>query len=240
MTNKVDILAIGVHPDDIELSCSGYLLKEINAGKKIALVDLTWGELGTRGSGTLRKKEALEASRIMGAVSREFLNIGDGFFEPEKKIFLQVISMIRKYKPEIVLANALKDRHPDHSRAADLVARACFLSGLRKIETKEKSKQQQSWRPKVVYHYIQDYTLYPDVVVDITPYMDKKMELIQAYKSQFYDPNSKEPASPISSKEFLNYQYSQAEIYGRYIGAKYGEGFNVLRPIGVDSLFDLV
>jgi N-acetylglucosamine malate deacetylase 1 len=240
MYSKVDILAVGVHPDDIELSCSGYLLKEIKAGKKISLLDLTWGELGTRGSGLLRKKEALDASKLMGAVSREFLNIGDGFFEPEKKNLLQIITKVRKYRPEIVLANALKDRHPDHSRAADLIARACFLSGLRKIETKDLSKSQQAWRPKVVYHYIQDHTLYPDVVVDITPYMERKMELIMAFKSQFYNPNSKEPMSPISSKEFLNYQYSQAEIYGRYIGAKYGEGFNVSRPVGVESLFDLL
>jgi len=237
--NHIDILAIGVHPDDIELSCSGYLLKEISNGRSVALLDLTHGELGTRGTGSLRVKEALAAAKLMGAVSRDFLDIGDGFFEPTEKIFKQIITMIRRWRPRIVLANAVEDRHPDHARAATLVNRACFLSGLRKIETRDKQKKQESFRPSAVYHYIQDKTLLPDIVVDISPYMEYKMELIKSFKSQFYNPNSKEPMSPISSKEFLDYQYAQAAIYGRYINVKYGEGFTFSRPPGINSLLDL-
>ncbi len=236
---KVDILAIGVHPDDIELSCSGYLLKEIDHGKKIALLDLTLGELGTRGNAKIRKQEALHAADLMGAVSREFLNIGDGFFEENERTLKQIIQIIRKYQPEIILANALSDRHPDHGNAARLTARAGFLSGLRKIETKDKGKPQIAWRPKHVYHYIQDNHLEADVIIDITDYMDRKMELIQAFKSQFYDPKSKEPMSPISSKDFLDYQRARAMVYGRQIQVTYAEGFNVVRPVGVNSLFDL-
>ncbi|MEP7266939.1 MAG: bacillithiol biosynthesis deacetylase BshB1 [Saprospiraceae bacterium] len=237
---NVDILAIGVHPDDIELSCSGYLLKEIDHGRSVALLDLTSGELGTRGNGPLRRKEALASAKKMGALGRTFLNIGDGFFESNEKNFKLIIQIIRKFQPTIVLANAVDDRHPDHSRAADLVSRACFLSGLRKVITKESRKPQNAWRPKAVYHYIQDKTLYPEIVVDITPYMDKKMELIKTFKSQFYDPESKEPVSPISSSAFLDYQYAQASVYGRYIQVKYGEGFTIARPIGTESLLNLI
>ncbi len=240
MKKPVDILAVGVHPDDIELSCSGYLLKEIANGRSVALLDLTHGELGTRGTGPGRVKEALAAAKLMGAVSREFLNIGDGFFEPTEKIFKQIITVIRKWRPKIVLANAVEDRHPDHSRAAALVNRACFLSGLRKIVTSDKQKKQEAYRPLAVYHYIQDKTLRPDIVVDISPYMDFKMELIKCFKSQFYDPQSSEPMSPISSKEFLDYQYAQAEIYGRYINVKYAEGFTFSRTPGVNTLLDLL
>ena len=237
---KVDILAIGVHPDDIELSCSGYLLKEIASGKKVALLDLTQGELGTRGNRSIRKREAMTAAKLMGASSREILNIGDGFFEINEKNLIQVVSKIRKYQPQIILANALEDRHPDHSRAAQLVARACFLSGLRKIETKSENKSQLPWRPKAIYHYTQDNPLKPEVVVDITEYMNKKMELIMTFSSQFFDPKSKEPTSPISSQEFLESLKSKCSIYGRYIQVRYAEGFNVSRPIGVDSLFELI
>lgn len=239
-TNQVDILAIGVHPDDIELSCSGYLLKEIANGKTVALLDLTHGELGTRGSGPKRIKEALAAAKLMGALSREFLNIGDGFFESNEKILKQIITVIRKWRPKIVLANAVEDRHPDHTRAAALINRACFLSGLRKIVTKDRQKPQEAFRPQSVYHYIQDKTLQPDLVIDISLYMERKMDLIKTYKSQFYDPNSNEPMSPISSQEFLDYQYAQAAVYGRYINVKYGEGFTISRPPGVRSLLDLV
>ncbi len=236
---KVDILAIGVHPDDIELSCSGYLLKEIASGKKVTMLDLTWGELGTRGNGIIRKKEALASSKKMGAVSREFLNIGDGFFEINEKNLKLIITAIRKWQPTIVLANAQEDRHPDHSRAAQLTARACFLAGLVKISTKLNGKSQMAWRPHAVYHYIQDHPSKPDIVVDITGYMDQKMELIKTFKSQFYDPNSKEQNSPISSKEFLDYQIARAKVYGRYLQVGYGEGFTLARPVGVDSLLDL-
>jgi N-acetylglucosamine malate deacetylase 1 len=236
----IDILAIGAHPDDIELSCSGYLLKEIARGKKVVLLDLTRGELGTRGTPGIRKKEALAAAAKMGAIKREFLNLGDGFFESSEKNFRQIITILRKWQPSIVLANALQDRHPDHQRAAYLEARACFLSGLRKITTSYQGKTQSPWRPRAVYHYIQDQTLPADIVVDITPFMEAKMELIKTFKSQFYDPQSKEPLSPIASRDFLEYQYAQARVYGRSIQVPYAEGFQVARTPGVESLLNLV
>ena len=237
---KVDILAIGVHPDDIELSCSGYLLKEIAAGRTVALLDLTHGELGTRGNAALRKKEALLAASKLGAVSRSFLNIGDGMFESNEKILLQIIHHIRKCQPAIILANALEDRHPDHGRAAAITARAAFLSGLKKVTTQDKGKAQSAWRPAAIYHYIQDNPNKPDIVVDITDYMDKKMELIKTFKSQFFDPNSKEPSSPISSADFMEYQLARARVFGRYLQVSYAEGFNIARPVGVESLLDLI
>ncbi len=235
----VDILAIGVHPDDIELSCSGYLLKEIHAGRKVALLDLTQGELGTRGNVQIRKKEAMEAAKKMGALSREILNLGDGFFENNKKSIEPLIVKIRKWRPSIILANAVEDRHPDHGRAAELVGRAAYLSGLRKLETRLNGKKQQAWRPQAVYHYIQDYPLKPDLVVDITGFLDQKMELIQTFKSQFYDPTSLEPDTPISSADFLDFQVARARVYGKYISVKFAEGFMVARPIGVSSLLPL-
>ena len=236
---KVDILAIGVHPDDIELSCSGYLLKEIKAGKTVALLDLTLGELGTRGNAKLRKKEALEAGHKMGALSRELLDLGDGFFENNEKCIRAIITQIRRWQPDIILANAVEDRHPDHGRAAALTARAAYLSGLRKIETRYKGKKQDAWRPVAVYHYIQDYALTPDVVVDISGFVEQKMDLIKTFRSQFYDPNSKEPQSPISSSEFLEFQIAKARVFGRYIQVDYAEAFTITRPIGVSSLLVL-
>ncbi len=235
----VDILAIGVHPDDIELSCSGYLLKEIHAGRKVALLDLTQGELGTRGNVQIRRKEAMEAAKKMGALSREILNLGDGFFDNNKKAIEPIIVKIRKWRPSIILANAIEDRHPDHGRAAELVARAAYLSGLRKIETTHNGKKQQAWRPQAVYHYIQDYPLKPDLVVDITGFLDQKMDLIQTFKSQFYDPASLEPDTPISSADFLDFQVARARVYGKYISVKFAEGFMVARPVGVSSLLPL-
>ena len=235
----VDILAIGVHPDDIELSCSGYLLKEIHAGRKVALLDLTQGELGTRGNVQIRKKEAMEAAKKMGALSREILNLGDGFFENNKKAIEPLIVKIRKWRPSIILANAVEDRHPDHGRAAELVGRAAYLSGLRKLETRLNGKKQQAWRPQAVYHYIQDYPLKPDLVVDITGFLDQKMDLIQTFKSQFYDPTSLEPDTPISSADFLDFQVARARVLGKYISVKFAEGFMVARPIGVSSLLPL-
>lgn len=236
---SVDILAIGVHPDDIELSCSGYLLKEIKAGKTVALLDLTLGELGTRGNAKLRKKEALEAGIKMGAVHRELLDLGDGFFENTEKTIMPIIARIRHWQPAIILANAIEDRHPDHGRAAGLVARASYLSGLRKIETRYKGNKQEAWRAGAVYHYIQDYPLKPDVVVDITGFLDQKMELIKTFKSQFYNPNSREPESPISSADFLEFQVAKARVFGRYIQVSYAEAFTVSRPVGVSSLLTL-
>lgn len=239
---KLDILAIGAHPDDIELACSGTLLKHIDEGRSVGLLDLTKGELGSRGSARIRKKEAEAARKMMGAKVRENVGLKDGFFDLEKSI-MKLIPYIRKYQPEIVLANAISDRHPDHGRAAELISRACFLSGLLKIKTKEGRKVQQHWRPKKVYHYIQDRFIHPDFVVDITPYMDRKIELIKAYGSQFYNPSEKkyrkEAQTPISGKDFFDSHYAKANIFGRNIGVSYAEGFTSDTAIGVSSLFDL-
>lgn len=236
---KVDILAIGVHPDDIELSCCGTLLHHINEGKTVGLLDLTCGELGTRGTPEIRLEEAEAASQMIGALVRGNLEMADGFFEYTKENMLKIVEIIRLMRPEIVLANAISDRHPDHGRAAKLTADACFYSGLRRIETEWEGEAQEAWRPKAVYHYIQDHNLTPDFVVDITPYMDKKIDIVMAYKSQFYDPNSKEPETPISGKQFLEFIRSKNATYGRIAGFAYAEGFTVARTIGVRNLFDL-
>ena len=238
---KLDILAIAAHPDDVELSCSGTLLSHIQQGKKVGLLDLTQGELGTRGNAKLRMEEADEAARLMGAVVRENIGIPDGFFTHSRENILKIVEVIRRYQPEIILANALEDRHPDHARAAKLTSDACFHAGLIKIETIDTptGKPQLPWRPKAIYHYIQDYQLEPDFVVDISPYLDKKMELVMAFKSQFYNPDSEEPDSPISSKEFLDFLIGKARIFGRPAGFEFAEGFNVNRYIGVKNLFDL-
>lgn len=236
---KVDILAIGVHPDDIELSCCGTLLHHIALGKTVGLLDLTCGELGTRGSAEIRLQEAEVASQMIGAVVRGNLEMEDGFFEYTKENMLKIVEIIRLMRPEIVLANAVSDRHPDHGRAAKLTADACFYAGLRRIETEWEEEAQEAWRPKAVYHYIQDHNLTPDFVVDISPYIDQKIEIIQAYKSQFYDPKSKEPKTPISGKEFLNFIKGKNATYGRPAGFEYGEGFTVARTLGVNNLFDL-
>jgi len=241
---KVDILAIGAHPDDIELSCAGTLLKHIDMGYTVGLVDLTKGELGSRGSAAIRRKEAALAAKMMKANVRQNVGLKDGFFDLESSI-LKLIPYIRKYQPEIVLGNAISDRHPDHGRAAELINRACFLAGLKKVEThwKKEKKAQLHWRPKQVYHYIQDRYIDPDFVIDITPYMERKIEIVQAYSSQFYNPEakqySKEAQTPISGKDFLDNLYSKANIYGRNIGVSYAEGFTLDRTLGVDSLFDL-
>jgi N-acetylglucosamine malate deacetylase 1 len=237
---KIDILAVGVHPDDVELSCVGTLLRQIDLGYKVGLLDLTLGELGTRGSAEIRTQEAMASAKIMGALVREQLDIEDGFFIHNQANLLKIIRIIRKYQPEIVFANALEDRHPDHGRAAKLIADACFLSGLIKIETVEKGEIQQAWRPKNVYHYIQDRALKPDFAVDISDYVEKKFECIMAFKSQFFNPLSNEPATPISSTSFLDAIKGKDSVYGRYIGCNYAEGFNVSRVIGVKNVFDLM
>ena len=240
---KVDILAIGVHPDDVELSCSGTLLKHIALGKTVGLVDLTAGELGTRGSGPLRIKEAAASAKLMGAKFRKNLGMADGFFEYSKENILKLIPIIRAAQPEIILANALSDRHPDHGRAAKLVADACFYSGLIKIPTvDEHGNQQDRWRPKALYHYIQDRVRQPDFVVDITEHIDKKFELILAFKSQFFIANQedKELSTPISGKDFQDYLRAIGRTYGRATGMEYAEAFNVDRTMGVANLFDLV
>lgn len=237
---KVDILAVGVHPDDIELSCCGTILKHIDMGKKVGILDLTRGELGTRGTAETRDEEAANAAKIMGVSFRKNARMADGFFTHSQENLLKIIEIIRFCQPEIVLNNAIRDRHPDHGKAAKLVSDACFLSGLVKIETKgEDGRTQEKWRPKAMYHYIQDYRLEPDFVIDITPYFEKKIKAIMAYKTQFYNPKSKEPETPISSKAFLDFLRARATDMGRPSGYHYAEGFMAGRTIGLKSLFDL-
>lgn len=237
---KVDILAIGVHPDDVELSCSGTLLKHLAMGCTAAILDLTEGELGTRGNAELRKMEARNAAKILGITERTILNIPDGFFDLSESHKRSIASVVRKYRPEIVLANAVEDRHPDHGRAAQLIYDACFLAGLNKVETRDEAGNlQERWRPRAIYNYIQDKLLLADVIVDITPFMDKKMESILAFSSQFYNPDSPEASSPISGQDFLEYVKARARSYGRQIGVEYGEGYTVSRPVGVENLLDL-
>jgi bacillithiol biosynthesis deacetylase BshB1 len=236
---KLDILAFGAHPDDVELGCSGTILKEISLGKTVGIIDLTRGELGTRGSAAIRDQEANDAAKILGVSVRENLNMRDGFFVNDEKHQLEVIKMIRKYQPEIVLCNAIEDRHIDHGKGSKLVSDACFLSGLLKIETILDGQIQKPWRPKVVYHYIQWKNIEPDFVVDITGFADKKIDSILAYRSQFYDPNSKEPESPISSKNFLESLNYRSRDLGRLTGVEFAEGFTVERYLAVNSLGDL-
>ena len=236
---KLDILAIGAHPDDVELSCSATIAKEIERGKKVGILDLTRGELGTRGTAEIRDKEAADAAKILGVTVRENLEFSDGFFVNNVSHQLEIIKILRKYRPEIVLCNAVEDRHIDHGKGAQLVADACFLSGLRKIETILDGNSQEAWRPKNVFHYIQWKNLTPDIVVDVTGFMDKKLDSVKAYRSQFFDENSSEPETPISSSNFLESITYRAKDLGRLIGAEYGEGFTVSRYVAVDSLFDL-
>ena len=236
---KLDILAFGAHPDDVELGCSGTIAKEVSLGKKVGIIDLTRGELGTRGSVEIRNSESAKASEILGVSVRENLDMRDGFFINDEAHQLKVIEMIRKYQPEIVLCNAIMDRHIDHGKGSKLVSDACFLSGLIKIETELNGKKQQAWRPKVVYHYIQWQNIEPDFVVDISEFLDKKMESVLAYGSQFYDPNSKEPVTPITSKTFLDSVKYRAEDLGRLVGVEYAEGFTTERYLAVNSLGDL-
>ena len=236
---KLDILAFGAHPDDVELGCGGTLAKEIASGRKVGIIDLTRGELGTRGSAEIRDYEAAAAAEILGVSIRENLNMRDGFFLNDEEHQLAIIRMIRKYRPEIVLCNAIDDRHIDHGKGSKLVSDACFLSGLRKVETHYDGKPQEAWRPKNVYHYIQWKNLKPDFVVDITGYNDKKVEAILAYSSQFYNPNASEPETPIATKNFLDSLSYRAQDLGRLIGTEYGEGFTAERPVAVNSLNDL-
>ena len=222
---KVDILAIGAHPDDVELGCGGTLAKLISEGKKVAIVDLTQGELGTRGTNVTRAQEAASASEILGISARENLKMKDGFILNSEEYQMQIVKMIRKYQPEIVLANAVDDRHPDHAKAAKLVSDACFLSGLVKIETELDGENQKQWRPKQVFHYIQWKHITPDFVIDISDFMEKKIEACLAYKTQFYDPNSNEPMTPIATKDFLESLTYRAQDLGRLSGVEFAEGF---------------
>jgi len=237
---KLDILAFGAHPDDVELGCSGTLAKEIALGKKVGIVDLTRGELGTRGSAEIRDKEAAKAAKILGIHARENLNMRDGFFVNDETHQIEIIKMIRKYRPEIVICNAIDDRHIDHPKGSKLVSDACFLSGLRRIETELDKQEQEAWRPKVVYHYVQWKNLEPDFVVDISDYIDIKMKSILAYDSQFYNPKTKEPETPIATKNFLDSVKYRAQDLGRIVGVDYAEGFTVERYLAVNSLSDLL
>lgn len=236
---KLNILAIAVHPDDVELSCAGTLLKHIDMGKKVGILDLTRGELGSRGTAETRDVEAADSAKILGVHVRENVRMADGFFTHTEENLRRIIAILRKYQPDIVLANALNDRHPDHGRAAKLTADACFLSGLVRIETELDGKIQDKWRPKALYHYIQDYYRKPDFVIDITSYMEQKTKAIMAFKTQFFDPESKEPETPISSKAFLDFLSARAQEMGRPAGFLYAEGFEVVRIPGVNDLFDL-
>jgi len=237
---KLTILAFAAHPDDVELAASGTVMAHLALGKKVGIIDLTRGELGTRGNAELRDKEAIESSKILGITVRENLEMRDGFFENNEANQLRVIEILRKYQPEIVLCNSEFDRHIDHGKGANLVHEACFLSGLMKVETIYKGVEQEPWRPKAVYHYIQDYHIKPDLVFDVTPYFSKKIQSIKAFSSQFYNPESSEPESPISSKEFLDFIEARAREFGRAIGVTYAEAFTVKRPIGCRDLTALL
>lgn len=237
---KIDVLAFGAHPDDVELSCSGTLAKLISEGKSVAIVDLTKGELGTRGTDETRFQESSEAAKILGISNRENLEMKDGFLNNSEEYQMRIVKMIRKYQPEIVFANALEDRHPDHAKAAKLVADSCFLAGLPKVKTYYNEEQQQSWRPKQVYHYIQWRDIKPDFVVDITGFLDKKISSCLAYKTQFYDPNSEEPMTPISTKDFLESITYRAQNLGRLSGCDYAEGFNTEKLLALKNFDGIV
>ena len=237
---KLDILFFGAHPDDVELGCGATIAKEVSLGKKVGIVDLTRGELGTRGTAEIRDKEAKNAAAVLGVEIRENLKMRDGFFINDEAHQMQVIKMIRKYRPEIVICNAIDDRHIDHGKGSKLVSDACFLSGLIKIETEIDGIAQAAWRPKLVYHYIQWKDLKPDFVVDVSGFMDKKVASLMEYKSQFYDPNSNEPSTPIATKNFKDSILYRAQDLGRLINSEYAEGFTVERYLAVNSLGDLV
>ena len=237
---KLDILAFGAHPDDVELGAAATIAKEISLGKKVGIVDLTQGELGTRGSKELRKVEASKAAKVLGVSLRENLKFADGFFVNDKEHQIEVVKLIRKYKPEIVLCNAVDDRHIDHGKGSKLVSDACFLSGLQKIETILDGEVQKKWRPKLVYHYLQWKNTSPDFVVDVTGFLPKKLDAVFSYDSQFHKQGSDEPETLISSINFKDSIMYRAQDLGRLIGVEHAEGFNVERFVAVNSLYDLI
>lgn len=237
---KVDVLAIGAHPDDVELGCGGTLAKLISEGKKVAIVDLTQGELGTRGTNFTRAEEAAEASKILRISARENLRMKDGFIQNSEEYQMKIVTMIRKYQPEIVLSNAIDDRHPDHAKASKLVSDACFLSGLVKIETVLEGNNQQPWRPKHIFNYIQWKNITPDFVIDITDFMQKKIDACLAYKTQFYDPNSTEPITPIATKDFLESLTYRAQDLGRLSGVDFAEGFTTEKLIAMKNFEGII
>ena len=237
---KIDVLAIGAHPDDVELGCGGTIAKLISEGKKVAIIDLTQGELGTRGTNETRAIEAKNAGEILGISARENLKMKDGFLVNSEEYQLRIIKAIRTYQPEIVFCNAVDDRHPDHAKAAKLASDACFLSGLIKIETEESGKKQEKWRPKQVFHYIQWKNLEPDFVIDISGFLDKKIESCLAYKTQFYDPTSTEPTTPISSKSFLDSITYRAQDLGRLAGVEHTEGFTTEKTLALKNFDGII
>jgi len=234
--SKLDILAFGAHPDDVELGCGGTIISHVKMGRKAGIVDLTRGEMGTRGTVEIREKESDKAADILGVDFRLNLEFPDAFLDNSKESKMQIVKLIRQYQPEIVLATAVEDRHPDHGNAAQLISDACFISGLRKLEI----ENLEAWRPKAVYHYIQFKEIIPSVVVDISNFYEQKMEAVGAHKSQFYDPKSSEPETIISTPEFLGFIESKAINFGKQIGVSYGEGFTLNRYVGTANLFDLI
>jgi bacillithiol biosynthesis deacetylase BshB1 len=232
---KADILAFGVHPDDVELGCSGTIIASIAQGKKVAVVDLTRGELGTRGTAETRKTEAENAAKVMGVHARENLNMADGFFQDDEAHIKKVITVIRKYQPEIVLCNAPEDRHPDHGRSSKLVSDAAFFSGLRKIETVLNNEVQKDWRPNYVFHYIQDRYLKPDFLFDISDYYEQKIKAVLSYTTQFNSTDTSEPQTYISTPDFIDVIKARALMFGKRIGVKYAEGYLTTKMIGVKS-----
>lgn len=237
---KLDVLAFAAHPDDVEISAGATVAGMIRNGKRVGIVDLTRGELGTRGSAEIRDNESTEAAKVLGLHHRSNLALQDGFFEHTPVNVRAILTCIRRFQPELILANSITDRHPDHGRAAKLVADAAFLAGLPKVVTQFEGVEQKAWRPKQLLHYIQDYWIEPDVVLDVSEDFDVKMDAIKAYRSQFFDPESSEPKTPISGPEFFDFLKARAMQFGRPIGALYGEGFTKSRTIGVRDLFDLV
>ena len=239
MSFKLDILAIGAHPDDVELGCGATIAKEVADGKLVGILDLTQGELGTRGTPKIRAMEAEAAAGILGVMVRENLGLPDGFLENTKEYQLKIVEIIRKYQPDVVLCNAIDDRHPDHAKASKLASDACFLSGLRAIKTDIGYGDQEDWRPKSVFHYIQWKNIEPDFVVDVSDYIDVKENAIKAFKSQFYDPNSNEPESPITSKNFIDSVLYRSRDLGRLTGIEYAEGFTTERYVTVKKISDI-
>ncbi|UQB68363.1 bacillithiol biosynthesis deacetylase BshB1 [Epilithonimonas zeae] len=237
---KCDFLAIGAHPDDVELGCGGTIIKLISEGKTISVIDLTEGELGTRGTAETRAEEAAAAAKILGISSRENLKLKDGFLNNSEEYQLKIVEKIRKYRPEIVLANAIDDRHPDHAKAAKLVSDACFLSGLKKIETFEDGQPQEVWRPKHIFHYIQWKNVVPEFVIDISGFMEQKVEACLAYKTQFYNPESNEPITPIATKDFLESLTYRAQDLGRLSGVEYAEGFTTEKLIALKNFDGII
>ncbi len=239
MDQHVDILCITAHPDDVEISMAGTVIRQVELGHSVGLVELTAGELGTRGTPEVRRQEAEAGMKVLGARFRYQLGLPDGFFRADRESLLKVIASIRAHRPRLVLTNALQDRHPDHGRAASLVAEACFLSGLRRIHTEHDQVPQEEHRPAMVLHCVQDHWHDPDVIVDVSAQWEKKLEALMCFKSQFFDPESSEPSSPIANPDFMPFLEGRSRQMGRLVHARHGEGFTCARPLGLEDLLVL-